>query len=122
VLAEELRRRSRPPRLDGWTLLTSGEPPFEVNPADHDVALRAAQAARDGVGRVVIGPWGDKLAEVAGRPIRVIRCDRPGGTRVGNPTSIVSDGSLRELARQAEVSPSFISQIEIIGTSFENST
>jgi len=55
VLAEELRRRSRPPRLDGWTLLTSGEPPFEVNPADHDVALRAAQAARDGVGRVVIG-------------------------------------------------------------------
>jgi len=26
-----------------------------VNPADHDVARRAAQAARDGVGRVVIG-------------------------------------------------------------------
>ena len=55
VLVEELRRRSQPPRLDGWTLLTSGEPPFKVNPADHDVALRAAQAARDGVGRVVIG-------------------------------------------------------------------
>jgi len=36
-------------------LLTSGEPPFEVNPADHDVAQRAAQAARDGLGRVVIG-------------------------------------------------------------------
>jgi uncharacterized protein YcbX len=56
---------------------------------------------RTGVGKVVIGPWGDKLAEVAGRPIRVIRCDRPGGTRVGNPTSLVSDGSLRELARNA---------------------
>jgi hypothetical protein len=55
VLAEELRRRSRPPRLDGWTLLTLDEPPFTVNPADHNVALRAAQAARDGVGRVVIG-------------------------------------------------------------------
>jgi len=55
VLAEELRRRSRPPRLDGWTLLTPGEPPFTVTPADHDVALRAGQAARDGVGRVVIG-------------------------------------------------------------------
>jgi hypothetical protein len=56
VLTEELRRRSQPPRLDGWTLLTSGEPPFEVNPADHDVALRAAQAARDRAGRVVVGP------------------------------------------------------------------
>ena len=55
VLVEELRRRSQPPRLDGWTLLTSSEPPFAVNPADHDVGRRAAQAARDGVGLVVIG-------------------------------------------------------------------
>jgi uncharacterized protein YcbX len=58
---------------------------------------------RTGVGRVVIGPWADKLAEVAGMPVRVIRCDRPGGTRRGNPTSIVSDGSLRELAARAGV-------------------
>jgi uncharacterized protein YcbX len=34
-------------------------------------------------------------------PIRVIRCDRAGGTRVGNPTSIISDGSIRELAAHA---------------------
>jgi uncharacterized protein YcbX len=58
---------------------------------------------RTGVGHVVIGPWGDKLAEIADRPIRVIRCDRPGGTRAGNPTSLVSDGSLRELATHAGV-------------------
>jgi len=56
ALVEELRRRSQPPRLAGWTLLTSGEPPFEVNPADHDAGQRAAQAARDGVGLTVIGP------------------------------------------------------------------
>jgi predicted TIM-barrel fold metal-dependent hydrolase len=55
VFVAELRRRSRPPRLHGWTLLTSGEPPFQVNPRDHDVAWRSAQAARDGVGRVVVG-------------------------------------------------------------------
>jgi 6-methylsalicylate decarboxylase len=56
ALIEELRRRPQPPRLDGWTLFTAGEAPFEVNPADHQVGRRAAQAARDGVGLVVIGP------------------------------------------------------------------
>ena len=56
---------------------------------------------RTGVGHVVIGPWGEALAPIAGRTIRVVRCDRPGGTRSGNPTSIVSDGSLHELARHA---------------------
>ena len=44
-----------PPRLDGWTLLTGSEPPFAVNPADHDADLRARQAARDGVDLAVIG-------------------------------------------------------------------
>jgi uncharacterized protein YcbX len=58
---------------------------------------------RTGIGRVVIGPWAKPLSDFAGRPIRVIRCDRPGGTRRGNPTSIISDGSLRELARHARV-------------------
>jgi uncharacterized protein len=58
---------------------------------------------RTGVGRVVIGPWADAVAAFAGRPIRIIRCDRPGGTRRGNPTSIISDGSLRELAHYAGV-------------------
>jgi uncharacterized protein len=56
---------------------------------------------RTGVGHVVIGPWADALCDFVGAPIRVIRCDRPGGTRVGNPTSIISDGSLRELAAHA---------------------
>ncbi|MEP7022634.1 MAG: amidohydrolase family protein [Actinomycetota bacterium] len=54
-LLRELRRRSQPPRLDGWTLLTSGEPPYSVNPADHDVVRRTALSARDGVGLAVIG-------------------------------------------------------------------
>jgi hypothetical protein len=55
ALVAELRRRSQPPRLDGWTLITSSEPPFEVNPADHDAGRRAAQAARDGADLVIIG-------------------------------------------------------------------
>ncbi|MEV4221480.1 amidohydrolase [Nonomuraea sp. NPDC049725] len=31
-----LRARATPPRLDGWTLLLDGEPPYEVDPAAHE--------------------------------------------------------------------------------------
>ncbi|MFF7705708.1 amidohydrolase family protein [Streptomyces lydicus] len=41
ALAEQLRIRTRPPRLDGWTLHLAGEPPHEVRPEDHDLSRRA---------------------------------------------------------------------------------
>ncbi|MFI6387564.1 amidohydrolase family protein [Nonomuraea sp. NPDC050540] len=37
---EALRARTAAPYLDGWTLFLDGEPPYEVNPADHDPATR----------------------------------------------------------------------------------
>jgi hypothetical protein len=46
---EALRRRRRPPRLHGWTLELEGQPDYEVCPADHDIARRAALAAGDGL-------------------------------------------------------------------------
>ena len=58
---------------------------------------------RTGIGHVVLGPWAEALSAFCGRAITLVRCDRPGGTRSGNPTSIVSDGSLAELARQGGV-------------------
>ncbi len=58
---------------------------------------------RTGVGHVVIGPWAEVLSAFCGRLITLVRCDRPAGTRSGNPTSIVSDGSLAELARHSGV-------------------
>ncbi len=58
---------------------------------------------RTGVGHVAIGPWAEALSAFCGRSITLVRCDRPAGTRSGNPTSLVSDGSLAELARQAGV-------------------
>lgn len=89
----------------GATMLRMRFP--DGNVIEDDVQLGEAVETpihgRTGVGRVVIGPWADAVAAFAGRPIRVIRCDRPGGTRRGNPTSIISDGSLRELARRAGV-------------------
>ncbi|WP_405831330.1 amidohydrolase [Streptomyces sp. NBC_01176] len=46
---ELLRARTAPPRLDGWTLHLTGEPPYEVDPADHDPAARTALARTDGL-------------------------------------------------------------------------
>jgi hypothetical protein len=50
-LIEALRRRSAPPRLDGWTLHLAGEPPYGVHPADHDPDGRRAGET----GRIVVG-------------------------------------------------------------------
>lgn len=50
---DALRRRTTTPRLDGWTLHLDGEPPYEINPADHDLEKRSALAAADGFDRVL---------------------------------------------------------------------
>jgi predicted TIM-barrel fold metal-dependent hydrolase len=47
-LIDALRARDTRPRLDGWTLHLDGEPPFEVDPADHDQGRRAALLRADG--------------------------------------------------------------------------
>ena len=48
-LVDRLRARSRPPYLHGWTLHTHGEPPYDVDPAAHDVAARIAADQEAGV-------------------------------------------------------------------------
>jgi hypothetical protein len=53
-LVTALRSRREPPCLDGWTLHLDGEPPYELPPADHDVALRAELAAADGLGLALV--------------------------------------------------------------------
>ncbi|MCH1864992.1 amidohydrolase family protein [Nocardioides sp. CFH 31398] len=53
-LVEALRRRTRAPRLVGWTLHLEGEPPYEVDPATHDLAARAGTDRADGVGLTLL--------------------------------------------------------------------
>ncbi len=50
-LLDALRRRAAPPRLDGWTLHLTGEPPYRVDPVDHDPIRRRHLDE----GRAVIG-------------------------------------------------------------------
>lgn len=64
-------------------------------PIEADVHGRAA------AGRVVVGPWAQAIEPFAGgRRLRLVRCDRIGGTRLRgtNGVSLVSDASLRRLA------------------------
>ena len=70
-----------------------------------DEPVRTDIYNREAVGHVVGGPWAAALSEFVGAPVLLVRCDSPGGTRiragethVRNQVSIVSDGSLRELA------------------------
>jgi hypothetical protein len=51
-----LRARRRAPWLDGWDLHLPGQPAYRLNPADHDVEARAAQAAADGDTLVCVAP------------------------------------------------------------------
>lgn len=58
---ELLRARTTPPYLDGWTLHLVGEPPYTVDPADHDTAARTRLADADSLDLALVslsGPLG----------------------------------------------------------------
>lgn len=52
---------------------------------------------RTAVGQVVEGPWGEALGAFIGRDVRLVRCDRIGGTRNAHPATLVTDRSLDAL-------------------------
>ena len=55
-------------------------------------------------GRFAEGPWSEALSEHAGRPLRLVRTDEQGaGVDRVHVVSLISDGSLRALARHAGV-------------------
>jgi uncharacterized protein YcbX len=51
-------------------------------------------------GRIVDGPWQATLSRLAGRPVRLARADHV-GAGMNAPVTLVSDGSLARLAREA---------------------
>lgn len=57
-------------------------------------------------GRIVKGPWAEALSAFIGKPLRIVKADRPAGgvDRANGPVSIVSEASVSEFARQAGVS------------------
>ena len=73
-------------------------------------AIQTEIYGRLAIGHLVDGAWAAALEPFAHRRVQLVRCDHPGGTRiragetnVRNAVSLVSDGSLRELALQLGV-------------------
>ncbi|MEA2630482.1 MAG: uncharacterized protein QOE66_701 [Chloroflexota bacterium] len=66
-----------------------------------DVSLAGAVEThihgRTAAGHIVEGPWAAPLSAHIGRSVRVVRCDRIGGTRSAHPATLVTDGSLDAL-------------------------
>jgi hypothetical protein len=56
-------------------------------------------------GRFVDGPWAEALSAFAGRPLRLVRAERPGGgvDRARGPVSLVSEASAEQLGAHAGV-------------------
>ena len=52
---------------------------------------------RIAAGHLVVGPFAAALSEFCGREIRLVRCDRVGGTRKAHPATLITDGSLEVL-------------------------
>lgn len=66
-------------------------------------AVETPMYGRTAVGHVVDGPWADVLSDFAGRPLRVVRTDEPGGSRSGHPATLLTDGSLARLGAELGV-------------------
>jgi uncharacterized protein YcbX len=73
---------------------------------DGEVGLGEAVSTKLGKrhipGRIVEGPWSEALSAHAGRPLRLVKADHPGGAvdRGRGQVSLVSDASVEEIGRQ----------------------
>jgi uncharacterized protein YcbX len=63
--------------------------------------VHSTSGVLDVTGRVVEGPWDGPLTRLAGHPVRLVRADRV-GDGLNEPVTLVSDGSIARLARQAD--------------------
>src|ERR1041384_7906002 len=69
--------------------------------------IHSTSGTIDVTGRIVEGPWDVPLSALAGKPVRLARADHT-GAGMNAPVTLVSDGSLVRLAREAgrsEVDP-----------------
>lgn len=87
-LIEALRARSTPPRLMGWILHLTGEPPLDIEPRDHDLELRLSREP-EGRARVCMSlstPLGIENLPVS-QALPLLQAWRDGATQWRAPVS-----------------------------------
>ena len=111
LLAGELVRVAAETNAEAtWLRMTFPDGAVLEDEVRVDEPIRTEMYGRLAIGHLVGGPWAAALEPFAHRRVRLVRCDSPGGTRiregetnVRNAVSLVSDGSLAELAGQLGV-------------------
>jgi uncharacterized protein YcbX len=95
----------RPEAADGRLALTFPDGTTVAGRVALGAATTVDLYGRDEAVRVVDGPWAGALSRFAGRELRLVRTERPGGgvDRGRGPVTLVSRASLDELARTAGV-------------------
>lgn len=88
-----------------WLRLTLPDGAVVAGDVELGESVVTSVHGRTATGRVVGGPFAEALGPFARWSLRIVRCDQPGGTRlrdgrIRNGISLVSDGSIRRLARQ----------------------
>lgn len=102
-----LRARRSAPRLDDWTLHTTGEPPYRVEPGDHSISARAELAAADGIDLALVSlssPLGiESLPADEARPLLdayhegVLALPRPFGAWAAAGLDVPDPAALRDV-------------------------
>lgn len=101
---EELRRRTQPPMMRGWTLHTTGEAPYEVDPEHHDLVIRRREGGDGGLCLVSLSsPLGiEHMSPDESRPLLIAW--HGGALEFGEPfgawaSANVQEPDLQELTR-----------------------
>ena len=111
LLAGELVRVAAETNAEAtWLRMTFPDGAVLEDEVRLDAPIHTEMYGRVAIGHLVDGRWAAALEPFAHRRVRLVRCDSPGGTRiregetnVRNAVSLVSDGSLAELAGQLGV-------------------
>lgn len=85
------------------TLTSSAGPTFEDRVVDEESTVIDFGDERFVQGHVVGGSWSEWLSEIAGRPVQLVRAEEPGGAFDVASVTVVSEESVAELAKAADV-------------------